>query len=109
MPLNNDEEIEAEGSRVSECLSSVYLPLVFSWSTSSFLLRQLFLRPGGHEGSEGGRRGKGDEGMKETGERCRCGADALAKFVPRIQGITFCGSVGLIVIPLSHLQYLRVH
>ena len=67
MPLSNDEEIEAEGSRVSECLSSVYLPLVFSWSTSSFLLRQLFLRPGGHEGSEGGRRGKGDEGMEETG------------------------------------------
>ena len=50
-PLNNeDEQIEAEGSRMSEALGSVYLPLVFSWTTSFFLLRQLFLGPGGHEG-----------------------------------------------------------
>ena len=49
-PLNEDEQIEAEGPRMSEALSSLRLPLVFSWSTSFFLLRQLFLGPGGHEG-----------------------------------------------------------
>ena len=52
------------------------------------------------------------KGMKETSEKAVqvCGADALAKFLPRIQGITFPDSVGLIVIPPPHLHsVLRVH
>ena len=34
-PLDKDEQIEAEGSPMSEALGSVYLPLVFSWSARS--------------------------------------------------------------------------